>query len=199
MKNLILYIHGKGGSPKEAEHYKPLFPEADVIGLDYKSQTPFEALSEFPSLFDNASKGYDKIYLIANSIGAFFSLYSLSDKRIEKAFFISPIVNMEKLICDMLMWVNLTEADLEELKEVETGFGETLSWDYLQKIRAHKAEWSTPAEILYGSTDTLQSIDTITMFADTFGAGITVMEGGEHWFHTDEQMLFLDSWIKSKK
>jgi hypothetical protein len=24
------------------------------------------------------------------------------------------------------------------------------------------------------------------------------MEGGEHWFHTEEQMLFLDNWIKEK-
>jgi hypothetical protein len=23
-----------------------------------------------------------------------------------------------------------------------------------------------------------------------------VMEEGEHWFHTDEQMRFLDNWIK---
>jgi hypothetical protein len=22
------------------------------------------------------------------------------------------------------------------------------------------------------------------------------MDGGEHWFHTDEQMEFLDRWIK---
>jgi len=24
---------------------------------------------------------------------------------------------------------------------------------------------------------------------------VTVMEGGEHWFHTAEQMAFLDDWI----
>ena len=32
----ILYIHGKGGSATESEHYKCLFPDCDVIGLDYK-------------------------------------------------------------------------------------------------------------------------------------------------------------------
>ena len=25
------------------------------------------------------------------------------------------------------------------------------------------------------------------------------MENGEHWFHTDEQMKFLDNWILSYK
>ena len=28
------------------------------------------------------------------------------------------------------------------------------------------------------------------------GATLTVMENGEHWFHTKEQMDFLSDWIK---
>ena len=35
MDKAILYIHGKGGNPKEAEYYKALFEEYDVIGFDY--------------------------------------------------------------------------------------------------------------------------------------------------------------------
>lgn len=35
MKKAVFYIHGKGGSAAECEHYKPLFPNHDVIGLDY--------------------------------------------------------------------------------------------------------------------------------------------------------------------
>jgi hypothetical protein len=31
MNRLVIYIHGKGGNAKEAEHYKPLFPKDDVI------------------------------------------------------------------------------------------------------------------------------------------------------------------------
>jgi hypothetical protein len=26
MKNAVLYVHGKGGSATECEHYRPLFP-----------------------------------------------------------------------------------------------------------------------------------------------------------------------------
>ena len=29
MKELVLYIHGKGGCAGESEHYKPLFPECE--------------------------------------------------------------------------------------------------------------------------------------------------------------------------
>ena len=38
----VLYIHGKNGSAAECERYKPLFPECEVIGLDYQTFTPWE-------------------------------------------------------------------------------------------------------------------------------------------------------------
>ena len=40
--NALIYIHGKGGSAAESEHYKPLFPDCEVIGLDYQTFTPWE-------------------------------------------------------------------------------------------------------------------------------------------------------------
>ncbi len=30
MKNIAIYVHGKGGSAQEAEHYGTLFPDAEV-------------------------------------------------------------------------------------------------------------------------------------------------------------------------
>lgn len=38
MKKLAIYIHGKGGSAAESEHYASLLKEYDVIGLDYKAK-----------------------------------------------------------------------------------------------------------------------------------------------------------------
>ena len=38
-KNIVIYVHGKGGSMEEAEHYKPLFPDSEIIGFDYRAQT----------------------------------------------------------------------------------------------------------------------------------------------------------------
>ncbi len=60
MKEAILYIHGKGGSAAESDHYRPLFPGCEVFGLDYeikrgknisirgKEQKRFIRLSSFP-------------------------------------------------------------------------------------------------------------------------------------------------------
>ena len=199
MKSLIIYIHGKGGNADEALHYKSLFPDCDVIGFDYKSNTPWDAKKEFSDYFDSVANGYDEVCLIANSIGAFFSMNALSKKPIKKAYFISPMVNLEKLICNMMMWAGISEDTLREKKEITTNFGETLSWEYLCYVRENPIEWEIPTQILYGSTDNLTTLETMQEFANKVGATITVMESGEHWFHTDEQMQFLDRWIASTK
>ena len=196
MKNTaVLYIHGKGGNAAEAEHYRSLFPDAEVIGFDYKAETPWDAAPEFAAFV--AGLGHEHIVLIANSVGAYFSMNSGIAEHIERASLISPIVSMEKLIESMMTWANVTERQLEAEKTIETAFGETLSWDYLSYVRAHPIAWDVPTEILYGETDNLQSLDTVRSFAETHTAGFTVMPGGEHWFHTPEQMRFLDNWMQN--
>ena len=196
MKRIIIYIHGKGGNAEEANHYRPLFTGSDVIGFDYTSQNPWDARIEFSKFFDSYSKSYGEVILIANSIGAFFAMNALAAKSISKALFISPIVNMEKLITDMMLWANVTEDELQSKKEIPTAFGETLSWEYLCYVRKHPINWNIPTCILYGGKDHLTSRETISEFAEKQGADLTVMEDGEHWFHTNAQMQFLDDWIR---
>ncbi|MBR6393613.1 MAG: alpha/beta hydrolase [Ruminococcus sp.] len=195
MNKGLIYIHGKGGTAKEAEHYKILFPEYDVSGLDYEAKTPWEAQEEFRRFFDLFRTEHDDISIVANSIGAFFAMNALSDRKIEKAYFISPIVDMEKLIIEMINQEHISEKELFEKGIIETEYGETLSWEYLLWIRQNPVTWTIPTCILYGEKDNLQSIDTIRAFADRIGAGITIMENGEHWFHTEKQMKFLDNWL----
>ena len=196
MSKLILYIHGKGGNAEEAKHYKALFKNSNVIGLDYTADSPWTAKDEFPILFDSICGNNQSVTVIANSIGAYYTMLSLNDRQIEKAFFISPIVNMEKLITNMMMWANVTEDKLREKGTIKTAFGETLSWSYLCYAREHPAKWNIPTHILYGEKDDLTSYETILEFAKEKNASLTVMKNGEHWFHTDRQMKYLDDWIK---
>lgn len=195
MNKLILYVHGKGGEASESLHYVPLFPDADVLGFDYKAENPWEAREEFRAYFASVCAKYDSVEIIANSIGAFFCMHSLSDLAISHAYFISPIVDMEKLITDMMLWANVTEEQLIEKKRIETSFGETLSIDYLNYVRNHQLQWAVPTDILYGEKDSLTTQETMACFAANHQASLTILENGEHWFHTKEQMDYLDQWL----
>ena len=198
MKDVILYIHGKGGSAAESEHYAPLFPGCEVIGLDYKTFTPWEAGKEIREAVEKLHREGRSVTLVANSIGATFSMSAGIDALIRKAYFISPIVDMERLIRNMMARANVTEGELQGNGVIPTAFGEDLSWEYLCYVREHPVSWNAPTEILYGSEDSLTDYETVAAFAKAHRAGLTVMDGGEHWFHTSEQMMFLDEWIRQR-
>lgn len=163
----VVYIHGQYGNPSESEHYKSLFSSCYVLGLDYKTFAPIETGKEIHDFVEKLKSKYDNIILIANSIGAFFSMHADLEGLIQKAYFISPIVSLENFVCDQPQWMNLQEPN-----------------------------WNLPTAILYGSRDNLTSLETISKFAKKHGADLTIMDGGEHWFHTDAQMQFLDDWIR---
>lgn len=192
-----VYLHGKGGNAREAEHYRALLPGWRVTGLDYRAQTPWEAREEFLAYFKAARRDGTKVLVIANSIGAFFAMQALDETRVDRALFVSPVVDMERLIETMMAGEGITEPELRQRGEIKTEFGETLSWRYLQDVRQHPIRWRVPTAILYGSGDALMPRETVEAFARRTGAALTVMEGGEHWFHTEEQMQVLDGWVRA--
>ncbi|ASS37479.1 alpha/beta hydrolase [Mogibacterium pumilum] len=197
MKNAVIYVHGKDGNAEEANHYKQFFDDNfEIIGFDYKSLNPWDAKIEFINYFNTIISKYNKIYLIANSIGAYFSLISLTDMPIEKAMLISPIIDMESIILNMMKCENITEDKLMSEKEIETSSGESLSWEYFSYVRKNTIHWDIPTNILFADNDNMTSVDTMTNFANKINANLTTMKGGEHWFHTDEQMNFLANWFK---
>ncbi len=168
----VLYIHGQGGTAAESDHYKTLFPECEVVGLDYQAQTPWEAETELRAAVEDLKSCSDSIILIANSIGAYYSMVAHLDNLVNFAFFVSPVIDLEKLN------------------------GVKLSDEYLRYVRSHPIEWHVPTHILYGSDDHLVPYEAIDGFTKEYDATLTVMDGGEHWFHTDAQMRFLDNWIR---
>lgn len=192
----ILYIHGKNGSYLEAEQYKKDCAGFDIIGVDYNDYLPWIVQDNILAAYNNLAKQYTHISVIANSIGAYFAMHTLQACNIQKALFISPILNMEKLIIDMMQWANVTEKDLFEKKEIETAFGETLSWDFLTYVRQHPISWEIPTNILYAEKDNLTSRETVDAFVKNHNANLTVVENGEHWFHTNEQLACLHAWVQ---
>ena len=204
----FLFIHGKGGNKEEAGLLAEIACEKDwdVVGIDlpgWGARTaeaerfvPWEAAPELRTVYDALKQRYSAIALFANSIGAYFSLLALGDKALERALFVSPVTDMERLICRMMEWAAVTAEQLKKEGEIPTAFGETLSWPYLCYVREHPVtHWNVPTRILYAGRDELVERETIEKFVSRFDAELTVMEEGEHWFHTEEQLAALRQWI----
>ena len=196
MKRAILYVHGKGGSAGEADRFRAVCPGFDVLGVDYRGELPWEAAPQIAAAYDEARRQYDHIVLLANSIGAYFAMLALQGRAPDRALFVSPVLDMEWLILDMMGRAEVSEQTLRERGEIPTDFGETLSWEYLSYVREHPIAWQAPTEILYAGGDHLVSRQSVERFAAEHGAGLTVLEDGEHWFHTKAQLAFLDGWVK---
>ena len=193
-ENAVVYVHGKGGNAGEAAHYVPLFPDCDVIGFDYRAAAPWEAEEEFPAFFDPLFARYARVSLIANSIGAYFSLCSLASRPLSRAWFISPVTDMESLILGMMASDNVTEDALRLAGTLPSSSGEPLSWHYLAYSRRPRPAWRIPTHVLCADRDPLVPLSSLSAFPS-----VLVMPGGEHWFHTAEEMRFLDRWIEETR
>lgn len=93
---------------------------------------------EFTALYNPYTKGYNSVILIAKSIVALFTMSALGNTKTDKAFPISPIVDIGKLIKDMIRQAKVSKWELSQKKETPTDFGETLSWEYFCYVKENR-------------------------------------------------------------
>ena len=208
---LFLFVHGKLSRKEEAETFAedvvPLgyqvlafdLPEhGERKGEDYPC-TVRNGVHDLRTVYDSIKDSYRSVSLFACSLGAYFSLVAYGDVLFDKCLFLSPLLDMERLIRNMMHWANVDEAQLQQEREIPTSFGETLSWDYYEYVRAHPVDtWDSPTSILYGEKDNLTERDVLDSFVRNFKCRVTVMNEGEHFFHTPAQLLCLRNWIREQ-
>ena len=137
--------------------------------------------------------------LMANSIGAWFAMQSFDGSEFERCLFVSPVLDMEKLIQSMMQWAGVSEERLKIESQIPTDFGETLSWEYYEYVKTHPiTKWRCRADILYAGRDNMTARETVDEFAERFHVSLMVMENGEHWFHTPEQLAVLNQWARER-
>ncbi|MDL2288230.1 alpha/beta hydrolase [Oscillospiraceae bacterium OttesenSCG-928-F05] len=139
------------------------------------------------------------ISLFGCSLGVYLSLAAYGGEVFRHALFLSPVVDMRRLIENMMSWFDVTPALLEAEGEIPTPMGKTLYWDYYRYVRDHPVDkWPIPTAILCGERDGVSEYDRVSAFASRFGAELTVMKDGEHFFHTDAQLAFFRRWLRER-
>ena len=204
---VCLFLHGQSGHKEEGERFAQIAtPKGwQVVAIDLPQHgqrqggaepfLPWVVVPELEQVWQELQGRLKRIALRANSIGAWLAMLALAGKPVDTCLFVSPVVDMENLIQTMMTWAGVTEERLEREREIPTDFGQTLSWDYLKYVRQHPVHaLSAHTNILYGDQDNLVPQPVVECFARAEGAHLTVYPGGEHWFHTPEQMKVMGTW-----
>ncbi len=207
---VYIFIHGKQGYKEEGEDLAGIVCNKgyQVISIDLpghgerkaeaKDFLPWKVVPELQSVMKYVRENWSIVSLRANSIGAYFSMLAYYCEPLNNVLFVSPILDMVKLIQDMMIWAGVTERELQETQIIQTAFGETLDWQYYQYTKEKQPiNWSHQTNILYAGKDNLTNIQTVNEFVANHGCKLTVMEDGEHWFHTPGQLAVLDKWTEA--
>ena len=209
-KKLFIAVHGNMSSKEDTvieilaeeavkKGYQVLSFDLPEHGERKSERTPCKVqfcVKDLTIIGKYAKEHWQDISLFACSMGAYFSLLAYKNDIIKKSLFLSPVVNMERLIENMMKWFNVTPERLKEESMIETPVGEKLYWDYFCYVKEHPIDiWNIDTCIMYGAKDDLCEFETINYFVQKFHCDLEVVETGEHYFHTEEQLKVFRSWL----
>ena len=209
-ERVFLFVHGQMGCKEEAGDFAAAAVPAgwQVLGIDLPGHgeraaemarfVPWEVVPELQTIMAWVRERWATAALRCNSIGAWFSMLAFPEEPLDRCLFVSPVVDMSRLIEDMMGWAGVTPEQLEAAGEIETAFGQTLSWAYRTWAGEHPVtRWEHPTAVLYGTADHMTARPTVDDFVRRTGARLTVLAVGEHWFHTPEQLAVLRDWERT--
>lgn len=151
-------------------------------------------VKELSDVIAFARTKFSQVSLFACSMGAYFSLLAYRDEVLAQTLLLSPVVDMKRIIENLMLYAQVSPEQLERQKQIATPF-KTLYWDYYRYAVEHPVAWEKKTALLYGAKDFLCEFDYVKDFADRAHADMTVYEEGEHFFHTEEQMAFYRDWL----
>ncbi|GAA5784101.1 alpha/beta hydrolase [Chitiniphilus shinanonensis] len=209
--NLFIAVHGDQSNKADvvirafaeeavAKGYQVLsfdLPEHGERVGEARQCNPKNCVEDLGKLMEYAHSRASVISLFGCSVGAYFGMLACKHEPIEKALFLSPVVDMKRLIHNMMGWFGVSEARLEKEKEIATPV-KTLYWDYYQYVlEHHPIAWDKPTALLYGGNDNICELDDVKAFAGRVHAKMMIMEDGEHFFHTEKQLAFFRDWLRA--
>ena len=206
--SIYIYVHGKLSSKEEASGFSQIAARkgCQVLSFDLpehgereNEKTPctvWNGVRDLGIVGKYARENWNDICLYGSSLGAYFSLLAYKDLPLRKCLFLSPVLDMVRLIQNMMKQASISEQDLMEKRDVLTPAGETLNWDYYCYVKENPVDrWDASTAILYGSEDDVTEPEVAEGFTKRWGCDLTVLEGGGHWFHTERELALLDTWL----
>ncbi|MEG0366683.1 MAG: alpha/beta hydrolase [Coprobacillus sp.] len=155
-----------------------------------------ECISDLVVIMKYVKDNWDEVSLFANSIGAYFSLLAYQDEQIKNAWFLSPVINMQRIIENMMKWFQIPELQLQQEQAIATPIGQTLYWDYYCYVKENPlTKWNVQTYILYGDKDEMCEKDTVFDFVDKYNSKLQIVENCEHYFCDEYQLNEFEIWL----
>lgn len=207
-EKVYIHVHGKMSGKESAEEFASIAENKgyQTVSFDlpmHGEQTNPEkrcdvwnGIRDLNVIGDYVFSNWKEVSLYACSLGAYFSLHAYQNRNFRRCLFQSPIVDMEYLIGQMMLWFGITEQRLCEEKEIETPI-DLMTWNYYQYVKANPVTvWHVPGSILYAGNDTLQSRAVIEQFAQRFHCSLTVAEDSDHPFMEERDYPIVTKWMR---
>ncbi|MCH5159479.1 MAG: alpha/beta hydrolase [Clostridiales bacterium] len=207
-EKVYLFVHGKMSSKESAERFAEIASKKgyQTISFDLPQHGErqgrndrcdiWNGIRDLALIGDYTFANWKEVSLFACSLGAYFSLNTYHTYDLKKCLFQSPILDMEYLIKQMMIWFDISEERLAQEKYVYTPI-DVLSWDYYQYVKEHPIlQWNISTYILFGGKDNLQTLNIVNDFVDRFHCGLTVAENSEHPFIEEKDVQIVDQWLQ---
>lgn len=207
---LFIFVHGQCGCKEEGERFARIVADMgyQVLGVDLPEHggrtdgarlLPWVVVDELKAVLAYAGARWKRLSLRAISIGAWLSMQAFVGADMERCLFSSPLLDMEGMIFNLMRGAGVSEARLQAEGEIQTEFGQLLSWDYLCWVRQHPARAiCRNTALLYAEGDEMIDRASVEGFAEENGCRMTVYEGGQHWLHTPQELAFMERWERAE-
>ena len=175
-EKVFLFVHGLHGQKEETLAFAEVaVPKGyQVLGIDLPvERKPWEVLPLLNEACDYLYLHWQSVSVRANSIGSWFAMLALQGKKVSQALFVSPLLDMKRFI--------------ENQPSREDDY---YGWVVNNPI----TQWDAPTYILRPNVDLVVSEAVSRDFLNQHQCQLTIMSGGEHWFHTPGQLAFLKAW-----
>ena len=207
-EKVYIYVHGKMSCKEYAEVFAEIAEKKGYQTLSFDLPEHGErtdgnnrcdiwnGIHDLNVIADYVFSKWNHVFLYACSLGAYFSLHTYSERKIEKCLFHAPVVDMEYLIQQMLLWFQVTEERMCIEKEISTPV-DILRWDYYQYVKEHPiCNWDIPTAILYGGKDNMQSAEVVQNFVKKYACDLTISWDSEHAFMQDGDSSIIKKWLE---
>ena len=172
----------------------PQHGERQALSTQFELQNCVDDLNIILSF---VKKSWSMISLFACSIGVYLSLQAYKNESLKQSLFLSPVIDMRQMIEKMMTTEDVSIKRLKREKKIVTTSGQVFNWDDYQYVLENPiVSWNNKTAVLYGSLDDQCEYALIKMFTEKYHCEFAIIEGGEHFFHTEEQLTQFTSWLE---